>query len=242
MTLLIYEDSWQGFLSAVFEAFTINYPVSLQNDSRYDGFSLFESRQVPGDAAKASRVERGMYGLSRDLPSVMYTVWLTEFPGIEDRMLEVLRLGFSNKTDPLAMRQIDCVKTVMDAHHRIGFEAQRFRGYVRFLHAGGDLYVSDIKPDCNILPIIAEHFHDRFRDQRFIIRDIGRRTAIVSDMQNWELVKLPEETPPLPDGGEFEEMWKQYFKTIANQARVNKMLQRQFVPKKYRENLTEFRE
>ncbi len=241
MKLLVYDNTWNSFLSAVFAAFSAKCEATLVRSVKYGGATLFETEFVHETAEHAARVEAGMRRLSRDLPETVYRVWLTEFDGIEEAIIQTLKLGFRMKASPLSQRQHDCVKRTMDALRHIEFEAQRFRGYVRFVRAGDDLYAADIAPDCNILPLLASHFHERFRNQRTIIRDTVRRLALVSDRSGWEIIELAEsQMKALPAECEFENYWRKYFQTISNKSRENRDLQRQFVPLKYRANLTEF--
>ncbi|GHU60897.1 hypothetical protein FACS1894171_2830 [Clostridia bacterium] len=241
MKILVYENTWNGFLSAVFAAFSAKSEVRLVNAGRFDGLSLYTTVRIEENPSHALRVEKGLNRLSRDMPEAVYKIWLTEFDGIEDRIVEALRLGFNLNRDPLPLLQHDCVKTIMEAHGKIVAEVCRFLGFVRFVRAPGELYVADIEPDCNILPLIAEHFHDRFRGQKFIIRDRRRFAAIVSGEDGWEITELrKDQMPDLPEDGEIEAVWKKYFEIIANPARINRKLQRQFVPLRYRGNLTEF--
>jgi probable DNA metabolism protein len=74
-----------------------------------------------------------------------------------------------------------------------------------------------------------------------LIRDRKRSETLVWDTENWHITELPVfMRPALPKDSEFEELWKGYFKTAAIPWRVNKKLQRHFVPQRYRRYLTEF--
>jgi probable DNA metabolism protein len=114
--------------------------------------------------------------------------------------------------------------------------------FVRFVKLSEDMYAADIEPEFDVLKLIGDHFHDRFPLSRFIIRDLRHLRAIVSAPSGWQITSLPAENPPLPRDGEFENLWRMYFKTIANETRKNLSLQQHFVPLKYRRHLTEFDE
>jgi probable DNA metabolism protein len=239
--LLIYEDNWEGFLTAVFEAYPLKGEISLISARKHEP-SLLDFREVPSDEGKALRLERGMRRLGSDTPICIYRAWLSEKKGIEDDILTCLRLGFTNNCDPLALHSNASVHRVALANSFVGMERQRFMGLIRLVHIQEDLYAADFWHEANLLPLMGEHFHMRFNDQRIVIRDRERGFALITGPEGWELRELPEEWTPLPKGGEFETMWKRYFETISNPARKNLKLQQKFVPLKHRALLTEFQE
>ena len=253
MITLIYDDTWNGFLTAVFEAFAAKEPCLLQNARRGGVGSLLPPKTVHEDDEKAARVLRGIDNLPHQKPShsaptepdrsfseALYSAWLSELPGIEDSIVACLRLGFQRQCDPLPLRQIDCAHRVNTAAKKANWEAHRFIQFVRFIEGGENLYMANIQPECDVLPLLAEHFHDRYKILRFIIQDTVRRKAIFSDPTGWVIVEMEDQLLELPKGGEFEKLWKTYFDTIANPARRNKKLQQKFVPLRFREHLTEF--
>ncbi len=241
MTLLVYENSWTGFLSAVFEAFALKRDCSLLNSRLWSGQSLFPVISVSTDEGRASRVEKGMDRLGGDVGQTCYYAWLSERPTVDDAIVAVMRLGFHERRDPFTALTDESVRRVRLAANLTGGEAHRFLGLTRLVHVRDDLYAADFVHDCNLLPLMGHHFAMRYGDQRIVIRDLARRQALVTGGGRWELRILPEgELPPLPKGGEFEALWKRYFDAIANPARKNLKLQQKFVPLKYRQTLTEF--
>jgi len=242
MLCLVYDGSYDGFLSAVFAAFAgKGREVTLCNRMLTEPPALFDTKVICTDREKVRRVVAGMARLGSEVEDTLYRAWLSELPGTDDDILECLKIGFAEKKDPTPMRYHECVRRVTDCAHRVGFEAHRFLGYIRFRVLSDSFLVSDIEPDHNILPLIGNHFHQRFGSQKLIIRDLKRRRAVVSDPRGWYVAELTEaELAPLTGGDRYEELWKSYFIHIANQQRKNLKLQQHFVPKKYRAHITEF--
>jgi probable DNA metabolism protein len=241
--LYLYDVTWEGLLSAVFQAFERrDGEADIQPASRFPGVSLFPVNEVETDAGRAARVAAGMARLSRALPGIAYTAFLSEAEGMENALLGALRLGFANSRDPLPLRQEEPVRRLRALAERVGGEAHRFMQFIRFVQAGPGLYAADIAPDYFVLPLIGKHFHTRFNDQRLIVRDIKRRLALLSEPEAWWVAPLPENCPPLPRDDRAAGLWKAYFRDIANPARLNRKLQRQFVPLKYRRHIVEFDE
>lgn len=240
MILLIYENNWDTFLSAVFEAFLRKGGCDLVREGRFSGNSLFDKLYVKSDEVRAERVQRGMAKLGANVGHTVYQAWLSEREGIENDIVLTLKRGFDEKRDPLPMLMHPEIRRVALASRHVGLESQRFLGLTRLKRVHGDLYAADFTHDCNLLPLMGGHFCGRFGDQRIVIRDIERRQALVTGHGRWELTALEGDIAPLPPDGEFEGLWRRYFEAIANPARKNLKLQQKFVPLKYRAHLTEF--
>jgi probable DNA metabolism protein len=256
MTQLTYDGTWEGFLTAVFEIYAGRLgDVYITQEAA----GLFESRLVTTDTARAARVEAGLRKMGGDLLGTLYSAFLSCLP-VENHILGVIRSAFAGRNpleDKVQGPMLDRtpgdatvdyadedVRQVLYASRQTGMEINRFMGFVRFVRVDEQGYAADIAPGPDILERLGNHFHERFQSQRFMIRDTQRRKILCSDEHGWWIVRLAPDDPmpPLPKDGVIEELWKQYFKTIANPARKNLKLQQHFVPKKYRNNLTEFRQ
>lgn len=202
---------------------------------------MFDTHAAETDEGRSHRLSKGMARLSPQLPELVYTAFLAERPGFEDDLLLMLRLGFERGDDPASQMQHPFVSRVVLDSGRANKEAHKFRGIARFSKAHTDLFIGDISPDCNILPLVGEHFHDRFQRQRFMLRDVKRMTAIVSDDRAWWIIELPAgPLAPLPEDESFATQWHAYFRAIAIPERANPRLQQHYVPLKYRRFLKEF--
>ena len=97
-------------------------------------------------------------------------------------------------------------------------------------------------PDNDISVLLADHFADRYKYEKFIIFDEKRKKAVVYADNVWEI----KENINI-DNVEFSSnedmihrLWKQYFTDLAIKERKNIKLQFQFAPARYRKNMTEF--
>jgi len=239
MTCYLYDGSYDGFLSAVFLAYR-EVESTLLRQKSLPGPTLWDTVTVSADADKAQRVSAGMRRLSARLPRTVYSAWLSELPKVEDAILCTLRLGFSAECNPMTMRYDDHVRYVAECAQKVGSEAHRFLQFVRFSEVHG-VFVADVEPIYDILPLIGNHFHQRFGAQQILIRDRLRGRAVVSEEKGWFIAELsPDQMHPITGAGPFEQMWQRYFNAIANKARLNPKLQQHFIPLRYRAHLTEF--
>ena len=242
MIILRYPDSWDGFLSALSEASDRRgQELTLRRQSSPATF--YETIEVETADALARKAEKALQSLGKAVPEMIYQAWLSEHEDIETAILGFLRHGFALKCDPFGDMTHPDVRTVRGAARDVGWEAHRMLQFVRFVQSPEGIYIADIEPLYDILLLIAKHFHGRFNDQKLMIRDLRRRKALVSRTEGWAVADLGDgPLPPLPRDSEFEDMWRGYFKAIANPARKNLKLQQQFVPLRYRAHLTEFQQ
>ena len=252
--VFLYDGSYEGFLSAVFDAYAVRTAdgALIRPVSDDMTFPLEDWRDVCCSAEKAERVTRKLRAL--DIAETVYDAWLSRDADIENNLLGVIALAIREGRSPMDRQYIDRVRAVTGAARRVRTEAHRFLQFVRFVKVENrrpaltdgkeppGLYVADIEPEYDILPRLAGHFSRRFQDQRFIIRDKVRNQALVYDTERCRIVTFPEiMAPPLPGDAQFERLWRRYFDSVAIPWRKNLKLQQHFIPKKYRRNMTEFR-
>jgi probable DNA metabolism protein len=99
-------------------------------------------------------------------------------------------------------------------------------------------------PDYFVLPLLAGHFARRFGNIPWAIIDEKRRIVLSCDPgETPRLARLSEKE--LPAAGEYdgwEKLWRNYFRSAANESRLNPGLQKQFMPRRYWEYLSELGE
>jgi probable DNA metabolism protein len=241
--LYIYDNTFDGFMTAVFEIYSEkDKDASILPRGKAVNSTFFETRDVAADIEKSKRVQRGISAYDGSAVERLYMAWLSGSAGVEDLMLYCIRLAFSYKVGPFALRQYESVSRLEGIARKVGHEAHRMLQFVRFVKLAENAYAADIEPEYDIIPLIGDHFHGRFPDSRFIIRDVRHLKVISSSPAGWYISDMHGDYPPLPESGDIEELWKMYFDTIAIEQRINPKLQQNFVPKKYRRFLTEFEE
>lgn len=136
------------------------------------------------------------------------------------------------------------VAPVWKLSQQVGREAYRYLGFVRFQQLQGGIYYATITPDHRILLLIGSHFAQRFSDQQWIIHDQRHGEGIVYDCSSkeWLLLPMNQESQPeiTPQEEQFQQLWRNYFQTLAIPERKNLKLQQGKVPLKARGFLTEF--
>lgn len=248
--LYIYDDTFDGLMSAIFLIYENRDRDAEILPASSGGTSLFDTVQVATSTEKAARVEKKLSALDPESYPRLYTAWLSHSEGVENLILACVRLAIKHGAGAFSLKQLDCVTKLDGIAKKVGHDAHRMLQFVRFIRLGENIFAADIEPDYDIISLIGDHFHSRFRDSGFFIRDVRHMRVLVSlpdggaggQPGGWYITELEPGYRPLPEDGDIEEMWQLYFKTIAIEQRINPKLQQNFVPKKYRRFLTEFRQ
>jgi probable DNA metabolism protein len=143
----------------------------------------------------------------------------------------------------------DAVLTINQTAKKVWREKHRMEAFVRFQKTGDGLYYAVIEPDYNVLPLIGRHFETRYANQQWLIYDAHRKYGIHYNGTYAVEVNIAfEETTA---GGKdvrhaydatesiYQELWKQYFKSVNIPARKNTKLHVQHMPKRYWKYLPE---
>lgn len=131
---------------------------------------------------------------------------------------------------------------IFHTSQRVRREIHRFKGFLRFKEVKGGYLYASFKPEFNIILPLSRHFAYRMMKEKIIIHDTKRDLAVFC----YENRVYPAQIESfIPDDTALEKiissLWIEYFEKVAIKERFNKKLQRQKVPLKYRNSISEFR-
>lgn len=241
MVRYIYDGSFDGFLSVIYHCYYSKIPESIESESSYNINMLFQDEVIETDTIKSNKVYKAIVEkISNDTLVHVYQAFLSEKPGIELKLFKYIQLGFKigNKVNDFLTEVT--VNEVQKYSRKVGFEAHRFLGLVRFQEFNGILY-SAIEPTYNILELIGNHFKERLRNEKWVIHDVKRKIGIVYENNEWILRDLKFEKLESHETEElfYQNLWKVFHKSVSIVEKSNERLQMQYMPKKYWNNLTE---
>jgi probable DNA metabolism protein len=242
MLVFLYNGSFEGLLTAVFEAYYGGErPDSILCGREAEENLLDTFRQIPVDQGKADRVARAVRTkISEDAYVTAFHASLCRDADRGTLIYRYLRLGFMLGRAVDSHLQEGCVFAVQDMERRVVREAHRLTGLLRFRLVRQELYYAPYCPDHNITALLAPHFAQRLADRDWIIHDTRRDTAAVYNRREWVILQGLPAIPVLPDLQEdYPALWRQYFKSIAIAERANPRCQKNFMPVRYWNNLTE---
>ena len=243
MLKLIYEDSFEGFLTAMYYAFYSKDEITsieLDNSSDIDMITTIE--YIKTDIDKYKKVKDAIVMKIDPLAlSKIYKLYLSNNKNKGLICYKYLKTAFKLGTEIHKHLYLDVVREINLIERRVTLESHRFTGFVRFSLINNKFLYSSIEPDNNILELISPHFQNRFSNEYCIIHDVKRNIASVYNKISWEIVEMNNDIyNSLKDyNDEFEDLWKNYFVSTSIKERSNPRLQKQSMPKRYWKHLTE---
>src|SRR5690606_23015003 len=130
---------------------------------------------------------------------------------------------------------------LMQYEKSVSRERHRMTAFVRFRLLVDGIYFSEVEPDFNVLPLIVQHFRERYKDEKWVIFDKKRKYGIYYDLVTVEYIsfEFSDKKGEIKNNSTYEILWKTYFNSTNIQARKNTRLHHQHVPKRYWKYLTE---
>jgi probable DNA metabolism protein len=245
METLLYDGSFLGWLSVVFEVYEHKLADLVIRPATNAPQSLFgQTRTIHTDETKAARVWKGLQTrISRNATKQLYRAFLSEEKAIEDQLLQYVRYAFSKKLSVEYDYAHPAIKKVIDTDKKVRREKHRMEAFVRFQQTQENLWFAAISPDFDVLPLIRRHFEERYADQSWVIYDLHRKYGIHYDGR----VALPVEIdfaddlnpatnlqPVLhPNEEQYRLLWQHYFTNVNIPARKNLRLHLRHMPARY---------
>ncbi|NTV90856.1 MAG: DNA metabolism protein, partial [Clostridiales bacterium] len=187
MLVFIYDGSFEGLLTAIYEAYyTGPHPDRIIESANMQFNLLDEFRNIQTDLVKSGKVYRSIREkISEEALEHVYHVYLSEDEDSGTMIYNYLKLGWKlgGKVD-LNLAD-DRVLKVHELSRRVEHEGQRLLGFVRFSQVEGGIYYASISPDYNVVELLAPHFAERLAIQPWIIHDVKRGTAALYNTRDW---------------------------------------------------------
>lgn len=251
MTTIIYDGTFEGWLTAVFEVYEYKFsPVHITTRERFQPTLSGKHHDSISDEKKAHRVWKGLYSrLSGKALNNIYSCFLSEEKGIEDTLLQYVQYVFGSKQNIENNYSNPAVLIISQIAKKVHREKHRMEAFIRFQLTKDGLYYAVCQPDFNVLPLIEKFFKERYADQRWMIYDAGRKYGIYYDLGKVETVKLTfdeaagngKNIESIHDENEalYQQLWQTFFSSVNIVARKNLKLHIQHMPRRYWKYLPE---
>ena len=258
MTVYVFDHTLDGLLTAVFDSFFLHQqPEFLLAEGEQLPLFADEPHRVVTDSEKAERVWKGLEKhLSKDGLRMITVSWLSEERALNQPLFNFICKVFRrepfdsyerNASDPDVLE-------VRNTCRRVLHEQLRMKQFIRFQKAKDGTYLAVVSPDHNVLPLIIDHFQDRFNDQPWLIYDAKRHYGYYYDGAAAPIHITFEDEAAVPfnlSNGKldadvlsendqiFQQLWRTYFKAICIKERMNPRKQLQDMPRRYWKYMTE---
>ncbi|MDP4543781.1 TIGR03915 family putative DNA repair protein [Psychrobacter sp. CLB018] len=259
-SIVLYEPSFEGWLSAVFYVYT----NKLQDDESlqliaHDCYIPSLIAQATSVATDADNAERVLIKLHKLLgrSGMRNILWgfLSEKAHIGTTLFQVIKYAIDYPSRHIMqdlgnLNVLELVQTVKS----VSREKHRMEAFVRFEHTTDNIYFARVEPDFNVLPLIGEHFRQRYQDQHWAIYDVARGYGIYYDKSKstpsrpadlQTITNLDDTVLRNPasihskDEQRYQKFWQGYFTNVNIKERKNPRLHKQYLPQRYWKYLSE---
>jgi probable DNA metabolism protein len=237
-----YDGTFDGLLCCVFESYDkkeIPLDILLPDASQPQ---LFSGKSITTDLQKASRVLASIpKKLGPEALRFIQHAFLTCLLQKELYILQFLRLGYQHGPSIMNMLTNDIVNTLSKAVKHLERESHLLKGFLRFA-IFNNVLVGEIAPKNFVLPLLAQHFCERYPEERFLIHDKTHGMGLIYQPYKSAVVPIATLEMPEVDAEEqaFRELWQMFYDTIAIQARYNPQCRMTHMPLRYWKYMTEF--
>lgn len=248
--IYVCKDSIEGIFTAVYDAWASGYGhannyLQLEEKQELTLFSTYIT--VTPDEEKTRKVTNTLkQKVGNDAYRWIYYMAVSDLEEKADHIYRFMILGlhFGNKV--MDYLSHDTVSIMAKTYKRVSMESHKYKGFIRFSELEGGILLSKIRPNNNILPLIAGHFADRFAIENWIIIDEGRKMAVVHPARKQCFMISTDlmDQHMLNDTSKKEEVmrgaWNAFVEHISIKERENLNLQQNMCPLRYREFMPEF--
>jgi len=243
MLVYVYDGCFEGLLTAIYESYySGRFPDRMEYGRNMQQNILDDYIHITADPEKSDKVYKSIRDrISCEALRHAYNVFLSEAADAGTLIYDYLRFGWKVGSNVDLYLTDDRVFKVHDISRRVEFETHKMLGFVRFKLLEGDVYYAPVRPDNNLVELLAPHFAERLSDQNWIIHDVRRNVAALFNKKDWLVSDFTLDELPAAASVEmdYQKLWKEFFNTIAIPSRNNPRLQRQFMPRRYWKYLTE---
>ena len=256
MAYYAFDGSMVGLLNCVFRAFQFKeFHVQLR---LFDGAQqgLFSHIiEIENNELHAQRVWSALeQKLAPNALRQIYFAYLSESLEAHQHLLNYCIHVFQQQKSVEKDYLHPSVLAISQWTKKVGREKHRMEAFVRFKKTTDGLFLSLVRPDFNVLPLIQPHFKRRYQDQRWLIYDEQRKYGLYYDLKEIHEVSLEANQIDrniengtsqnfqleLDEQEElYDQLWKDYFNSINIKERQNVKLHVQYLPKRYWRYLNE---
>lgn len=242
--ILIYDGSFNGFLTAVFIAFEENIQVSdIQKNSIRQNRLFSDTKTIFTQMNKAKRVWNAIDAKSNSVIKNIYFTYLSESKNIELLLYRYIRSLFDSKYSNLSDDSNGMLLKIRQLANGVAKEKHRAEIFLQFRSTNDGVLFANIDPDSDLLPLVSKHFRSRYADREWLVYDEKRRYGIYYDLKKVEIVSLDlkeVQTDSLVKNKKNKEgalshqdLWNELIERIDIKSRINKKLHTPPLPKQH---------
>lgn len=252
--IYVCENSIDGIFTAIYQAWAsrnghANNKIETKCETgNYTNIELFSKYiSVETDYSISMKVAKSIKTkISEDAYHMICSVALSNYQEKADLIYRFLILGFAMGAKVVQHLGNEVVGKMFQLSRKVNNEVHNLLGFIRFTEQENNVLIAVIHPQNNVLALVVPHFADRLPQERFIIIDESRSLAALhASGKEWFIIETDGITRDIKNDysvkeSKYQDLWKAFFSSIAIKERSNYKLQRNNLPLRYRNDMTEF--
>ncbi len=239
-----YDGTFDGLMCCVFESYTAREIPADIICGEEEQLTFAEVKTIFTDRNKALRIIRSIPAKMGN--EALYFIKKAFLSCRRDKDMLILKFmykGYRYGERVMSMLADDTVNALNKAVFYCAEEAHKLLGFVRFTDTGEAL-AAVIEPKNTVLPLIAAHFTDRLRNEKFLIYDKTHRMALIYADHRAEIAANTDFSLPVTgsDEEQYRRLWKTFYDAVSIKERYNPKCRMTLMPKRYWENMPEMQD
>lgn len=174
----LYDGTFEGLMTCIYYHYKKEKATGIYEISEYQQSIVYEAEIVKTDISKAKIVCDSINRqISKEAYIHVYYCYLSNDSKKENLILDFLIFAFKYGRDTMNFYTHEKVLPINEIYKKVAREEHRVLGILRFSDIGGILFAK-YSPDNDISILLADHFADRYKHEKFIIYDEKRKKRL----------------------------------------------------------------
>lgn len=235
MHYFLTDGTEDGFYTAVFCAYEKKAKDAVLGSDKNVQTGLFDLQtEVETDEEKVARVKRKFSSIDKKCLQEISMILRSGNADKEQTAFLYLREILRENAPVREMLAKSEARNALALVQNVAYETHRVSGFLRFHETESGTYYSPYSPDNDITELLMPHFFARLKKIPFIIHDVKRKKAGISDGTRWTIVFANDAAVLFSkDEENFLHLWTDYYQNVAIPERKNTRQMKQSMPVRY---------
>lgn len=187
--VLIYDGSFNGFLTAVYVAFENNIEVmGFQRDQPEQKGLFMDNLIITTQKNKAKRIWESIEKKSHTAIRNIYFAFLSEADGVDFMLYQYIKKLYGKLVDPVMDQMALIEAKILKLVIQVDREKSYIESSLDFQTTYNSVRIAELDPVFNILPLISRHFRVRYSKHPWILFDRKRKYGIHYNSHSLEMI------------------------------------------------------
>lgn len=188
---LVYDGSFNGFLTAVYRAFDEQIIVAdIQRKTLVQRGLFSDTETIFTQISNAKSVWKGIQTKSHIAIRNIYFAFLSEQKGIEMQLYSYIKSLFLNSNLIALHTSDDSLLKITQLAKTVGKEKQILETRLTFQRTADAVQFAFASPDNDVLPLISRHYRFQYSNTPWLIFDSKRNYGLYYNLKTVEFVSL----------------------------------------------------